>query len=87
MVVVTVAESSTTQSTTRSTIRETETGDESRDRRQRLLASRPDRTGVDVNACTCRTIVVAADSEDRDGWTRHVVDWKKKRPGAKSGHL
>ena len=55
--VVPVAESSTTQPTTRSTIRETETGDESRDKRQMVLASRPDRTRVDVNACTCRTIV------------------------------
>ena len=51
VVVVTFAESSTTQPTTRSTIRETE-------------------TGVDVNACACRTIALAADSEDRDGWTQ-----------------
>ena len=57
----TIAESSTTQLTTRSTIRETETGDKSRDKRQRVLASRPDRTRVDVNAYTCRTIVLAAD--------------------------
>ena len=32
-------------------------GDQSRDKRQRVLASRPDRTGVDVNACTCTKIV------------------------------
>ena len=33
------------------------------------------------------TIVLAADPEERDGWTQQVVDWTKKRPGAKSGHL
>ena len=64
--VVTVAESSTTQPTTRSTIRETETGDQSRDKRQSVLASRPNQTGADVNACTCRTIVLVAGPEDRD---------------------
>ena len=83
----TVAESSTTQRTTRSTSRETETCDQSRDKRRRVLASRPDRTRVDVNACTCRTIVLAADPEDRDGWTQQVGDWNKKCPLAKSGHL
>ena len=87
VVVVTVAESSTTQPTTRSAIRETDTGEQSRDERQRVLASRPDRTGVDVNACTCRTIVSAAGPEDRDGWTQQVVDRTKKCRGAKSGHL
>ena len=56
-------------------------------KRQRVLASRPERTKVDVNACTCGAIVFAADPEERDGWTRQDVDWKKKRPGAKSGHL
>ena len=81
-----VAESSTIQPTTKSTIRETETGYQSRDKRRRL-ASRPDQTRVDVNACTCRTIVLAAGPEDRDGWTQQVVDWNKKRHGAKSGHL
>ena len=87
MVVVTVAESSTTQPTTRSTIRETEIGDQSRDKRQRVPASRPDRTRVDVNACMCMTIVLAAGPEDRDGWTQQVVDWSKKCLGAKSEHL
>ena len=53
----------------------------------RVLASRPDRTRVDVNACTCRTIVLAVDLEDRDGWTQQVVYWNKKLPGAKSGRL
>ena len=52
-----------------------------------MLTSRPDRTRVDVNACTCRTIALAADPEDRDGWTQQVVDWNKECPGAKSGHL
>ena len=84
LVVVTVAESSTTQPTTRSTIGETETRNQSRDKRQRVLTGRPDRTGVDVNACRCRTIVLAADPEDRDGWTQQVMDWNKKRPGAKT---
>ena len=40
-----------------------------------------------MNACTCRTIVLAADPEERGGWTQQGVDWNKKRPGAKSGHL
>ena len=40
-----------------------------------------------MNACTCMTLVLAADPEDRDGWTQQVVDWNKKCPGAKSGHL
>ena len=83
----TVAESSTTQPTTRSTIRETETEDQSNAKRQRVLASRPDRHGADVNADTCRTIALAADPEDRDEWSRQVADWNKKCSGAKSGHL
>ena len=83
--VETVAESSTTQPTTRSTIRETETGDQSRDKTSE--ATKPDRTRVDVYACTCRTIVLAAGPEDRDGWTQQVVDWNKECPGAESGHL
>ena len=85
--VATVAESSTTQPTTRSTIRETETGDQPRKRRLRVLASRPDQIGADVNACTCMTSVLAAGPEDRDGWTQQVVDWNKKRFEAKSRHL
>ena len=85
--VATVAESSTTQPTKRSTTRETETGDQSRDKRQRVLASRPDRIRVGVNACTCRTIVLTTDPKDRDGWTQQVVDRNKKCYGAKSGHL
>ena len=40
-----------------------------------------------MNACTCRTIVLTAGSEDRDGRTQQVVDWNKKRFEAKSGHL
>ena len=40
-----------------------------------------------MNACTCRTIVLAADPEERDGWTQQVVDWNRKRPEAKSRHL
>ena len=56
-------------------------------KRQGVLASRPDRHGADVNACMCRTIVLAADPEDRDEWTQQVVDWNKKCVGAKSGHL
>ena len=40
-----------------------------------------------MNACTCRTIVLAAGPEDRDGWTQQVVDRSRKRSGDKSGHL
>ena len=40
-----------------------------------------------MNACTCRTIVLAAGPEDRDGWTQQGVDWNKNRSGAKSGHF
>ena len=87
MVVAAVAESSTTQPTTRSTIRETETDDQSNAKLQRVLASRPDRHGADVNADTWRTIVLAADPEDRDEWTRQVVAWNKKCFGSKSEHL
>ena len=50
---------------------QTETEDQSNAKRQRVLASRPDRHGADVNADTCRTIVLAADPEDRgDGLSR-----------------
>ena len=76
-----------TQPMPRSIIRETETEDQSNAKRQRELASRPDRHGADVNADICRTIVLAADPEDRDEWTQQVVDWNKKCLGAKSGHL
>ena len=87
VVVTTVAESLTTQPTARPTIREMEIGNQSNDKRLVVLASRPDRTRDDVNACKCRRIVFAACPEDRDGWTQLVVDWSKKRSGAKSGHL
>ena len=83
MVVVTIAESPTTQPTTRPTIRETETENQSNNKRLRVLASRPDQTGADGNACTCRTIVLAAGPEDRDGWTRQ----NRNRSEAKSGNL
>ena len=74
VVAATVVGSSTTQPTTRSTIRETETGKQSNNKRLRVLTSTPDQTGADVNACPCRTIVLAAGPEDRDGWTQQVVD-------------
>ena len=55
-----------------------DTEDQSRDKRQRVLASRPDQQGTDVNADMCKTIVLAAGPEDRDGWTQQEN---------KSGHL
>ena len=85
--VATVAESSTTQPTTSSTFRETEIEDQSNAKRQRVLASRPDQHGTDVNADVCKTIVLAAGPEDRDGWTQQVVDRSKRRSGDESGHL
>ena len=87
VVVVTVSESPTTQPTTRPTVLETETENQSDKKRLRVLASRPDQTRADVNACTCRTIVLATGPEDRDGWTQQGVDWNKNRPGAKNGNL
>ena len=36
---------------------------------------------------TCGAIDPTTDPEDCDGWTRQVMDWKKKCRGAKSGHL
>ena len=79
MVVATDAENPTTQPTTRSTIRETETEDQSNVKLLMVLASRPDRTGNDVNACTCRTIVFASGPEDRDEWTHTTVKMRCRR--------
>ena len=54
---------------------------------QKVLASRSDRYGTIADMDTCSAIVLTTDPEDRDGWTRHFVDWNKKCCGAKSGHL
>ena len=67
----------------RSTIRETETEDQSDVKRQSVLAT--DQHGTDVDADMCKTIVLAAGPEDRDGRSQQVVDWSKKR--SESGHL
>ena len=87
VVVATVAERSTTQPTTRSTIRETETEDQPNTKRQRVLASRPDRYGADVDAERCKTIVLAADPEDRDGWTQQEQEtlWSQEWTSWTSG--
>ena len=67
-----------------------EAQDHSSAKRQKVLqAGLPTlhESDVDVDVDACKTIVLAAMPDDREQWTRRVVDWDKKYCGAKSGNL